>query len=60
VSRVRVLDDASDLAEGDAFLGDEDDLPVARQWKVGPFVSVAVDLRAAIKIVGAVFSAASP
>ncbi len=60
VSRVRVLDDASGLAEGDAFMGDEDDLPVARQWKVGPFVSVAVNLRAAIKIVGAVFSAATP
>ena len=59
VSRVRVLDDASGLTEGDAFTGDEDDLPVARQWKAGPFVSVTVDLRAAIKIVGAVFSAAA-
>lgn len=60
VARVRVLDDAGGLAAGDAFMGDEDDLPVAHAWKVGPFVSVAVDLRAALKIAGAVFSAATP
>jgi hypothetical protein len=60
VARVRALDDASGLAAGDAFMGDEDDLPVTHEWTAAPFVSVAVDLRAALKIAGAVFSAATP
>jgi hypothetical protein len=60
VSHVSVIDERSGLTEGDVFTGSEDDLPLARRWRIGPFVSVSVDLRAAVKIVGAVFAAATP
>ena len=60
LARVRVLDEESELERGDVFTGEEDELPVARAWELGPFVSVSVDLRTALKLAGSLLSSAAP
>jgi len=48
--RVKELDPNSGFSVGDTFSGDEDDIPTLERWRVKPFFSVGVDVRAAAEL----------
>ena len=59
-SQVHKLSERSNLKPGDIFTGTEAELPVVTKWETEDFVSVSIDLRAALKLLSTVGGAAAP
>jgi len=58
IARVQSLNPDSDLKIGDTFKGTSQQIPVRTEWTANGFIGVTLDLRAAVKLFGSIFSAA--